>query len=200
MRKYFNFICLFLFVFISCNRDRDEHKYSDSSSKTDTIHNYNNEVIPPLLPDIDTIYNAKPRLHIIKDKRCYYLFDSIRSDTFNIGKRINKVFISPTGKYIACLVHIDSVDKPGLWDDNKPIPKISHEHLIVVNAIIPKIIREITVPINETDFIGIERRKNWISKSRLFFHTSDGFAVGFYFVYDAFRDSLQESYEGIGKY
>jgi hypothetical protein len=182
---------------MSCNRDRNEHKYADSSSKKDTIHVYEMESIPPILPEIDTIDNAQPRLHIVKGQGCYFLFDSIRSDTFNIGKRINKLFISPTGKYIACLVHIDSVNKPGLWDGYKTIPKISHEHLIIVNAINPKIIREIAVPINETDFIGFEKRNNWISKSRLLFHTSDGFAVAFYFVYDAFRDSLQESYGGI---
>ena len=68
MTKYINFICFFLFILISCNRDRNEHKFADSSSKKDTIHNYYNEAIPPLLPDIDTINNVKPSLHILKVK------------------------------------------------------------------------------------------------------------------------------------
>jgi hypothetical protein len=32
----------------------------------------------------------------------------------------------------------------------------------------------------------------WLSKSRVIFFTSDGFAVGGHFLFDAFRDSLQE--------
>lgn len=154
--------------------------------------------------EIDSISDSKPRIILIKKEKeryhgrtekdtfiiyDYFLFDSLKQDTFYIYSnkfKIDNGITSPTGKYIACLIRISMVDEPGLWGDREP-PKRPYEHLVIIDAINGKIIRRLKPP--SDSFMDIDK---WLSKSRVIFFTSDGFAVGGHFLFDAFRDSLQE--------
>jgi hypothetical protein len=188
LRTYLNIIFLLAIIILGCGKKHEEIILPKASKTIDTVQN-RLRIIPALLPEKDTIIDAVPCLRVIKGSNGYILFDSVRNDTFNLykkPKRINKALLSPTRKYIACLVHIATVDEPGIWE-NKPVPKRSYEHLVIVNAISPRVIREMKEP--SDCFISIG---NWISKSRILVSTDDGFAVGGCYVYDAFLDSLQE--------
>jgi hypothetical protein len=132
------------------------------------------------------------------DSRKYFLrnselwtIDTLSNDetqiTFTRGK-IHKFYCSPSTKYVACLHEVAITKEPGIFEHNKA-PDRSIYSIMVIRLADGKLIREFDSPPNFDQFLEFGR---WLSKSRLFCYTSDGFAIGTGFLYDAFRDSLQQ--------
>jgi hypothetical protein len=177
-------------LLFGCSQKREEIDSKKIHPSSDTIAIMSVTTKPNLipLPEVDSTLDINPRIYLIKGQDGFVLFDSVGLDTFHLSfkrQRIDVGLKSPTGKYIACLVRVSLVDEPGIWGD-KPAPKRAYHNLVVVNTVSARIVRRMKPPCDS--FMNFDK---WVSKSRLLFHTSDGFAVGCYFVFDAFRDSLQ---------
>lgn len=152
------------------------------------------EVIP--LAEADTIPSPPVSVHPTLNNREVFLVDSVTGTmeqlTFTQGN-VDEVSISPNGKYLAYIKVVDYVDSPGEYQEGQTVPEDAVHAIVVVNLASGKTTREIPAP--EDIFISFDR---WISDSRFLFETGDGFAVGGFYVYDAFRDSLQKVKYGFG--
>jgi hypothetical protein len=87
------------------------------------------------------------------------------------GGRIEKVFLSPTHKYAACLLLTEYVDEEG--------------EIVVVDIQRHKVIREF--PYSGYSF------NRWISNSRFVVNECSAFSLDGTYIYDAYRDSLREA-------
>ena len=146
------------------------------------------EEVQPL-PEADTIRQAPCQLRFSLRKSELWGKDTVtqleRQLTFTNAK-IDSFLVSPTGKYAVCLHQVSWVKSPGIFEKDEDPGKEPIYSLLVVRTVDGTIIRDVKRPLDL--FFDFNR---WISNSRLLCVTSDGFAVGSYFVYDAFRDSLQ---------
>jgi hypothetical protein len=148
------------------------------------------------LPELDTLPSPENPFRVVLKSREAFLVDSTSGATqqlTNTDGSIEEVSGSPNGRYVACMKIVDYVDSPGEYEPGEKVPKEAIHHLLVMSLPSGTIIREIPPP--EDMFILSDR---WISNSRVLFETADGFAVGGFFVYDAFRDSLQKVPYGYG--
>jgi len=107
------------------------------------------------------------------------------------SSQIDQFFISDTRKYVVCLRRVDLIDSPGIYAEGEEPPKEPIHDVLVLNLLSKKSIRQFAVP--QDVFVSFDR---WISKSRFVFWCNDGFAANATYVYDAYRDSLQEVYYG----
>lgn len=140
------------------------------------------------LPEADTISNAVLPLRVFLDKGELMLFDSLTQQTHQLtltDQSIDEFLVSPTSDYVVCLKRIGMIPDPEL-EANENAREVPVHVVLVLETSTLKIIREFNPP---DDFVDVTK---WVSKSRFHLWTSDGFAVGESFVYDAFRDSLQQ--------
>ena len=179
--------------FIACQSQKPKDSPAQVSDTTISVA-HTNEQLPEepghanhSLPELDTATVPPQPLSLFRGNGEIYLVDSLASQITQLtftGARIDTFFISPNRKYVACLKVVAIAKEPGEWGDEEPPDARRYSILVVA---IPKgaIIRELTT----TDF-NLYFTK-WISNSRFHYTTNDGFAVSEFYVYDAFRDSLQ---------
>lgn len=110
----------------------------------------------------------------------------------NTGHKIDALFISPSGKYVAGQRRVRMVQEPVLEPDENT-PNTPVYEIMVFNIPSGKCIRQFPAPTDEFTFFD-----HWISTSRFVFYSADGFAVSGYYAYDAFRDSIQTVRYGYG--
>jgi hypothetical protein len=192
------YLFLSVLLMLGCSQKHKETNSINNSQSSDTISTESSEEEPNYtpLPEIDFTKDSKSRIYLINGRDGFVLYDSVGLDTFRLSserQRIDVVLQSPTGKYIACLVRVSLVNEPGVWGDT-PAPQRGYYDLVVVNTKSIHIVRRMEPPC--ADFIELDR---WMSKSRLLFHTSDGFSVAGTFVFDAYRDSLQRVDDEYGR-
>ena len=191
-------IFLLALILFSCSQKKEESNSHKNSSINDSIIKqiFSAKPNPIPLPEADSVFDTKPCIYLFKNKDEFFLFDSIGLDTFRLTSNPQRIGVglqSPTGKYIACLVQVLLVESPGEWGD-KVAPLRPLYDLVIVNSVSSKIIRRMDLP--SGDDMNLDK---WVSKSRLLFHTAAEYAVESFYVYDAFRDSLQKVPEEYGE-
>jgi len=141
------------------------------------------------LPEMDTTSTIPLSLNIFRWKGELFVLDSLTSKTeqltFTRGK-IDTFFLSPTRKYLVCLKLVGTAKEPGLWTSEDKAPDVPAYNIVVIEILKRRLVREIEPRTFDLTFT------KWISTSRFHFTEGDGFAVGEFYVYDAFRDTLQE--------
>lgn len=143
----------------------------------------------PPLPEADTSIQFQYSFVFSRRNSELWVTDTVshvdRQLTFTLGK-IDSYLVSPTRRYVVCAHRISWVPSPGIFEREEDRSEEPVHSLLVVRTVDGKSIRDIPPPLDL--FFDFDR---WISNSRLLCVTSDGFAVGSVFVYDAVRDSLQ---------
>jgi len=171
-------LALFLSNCRAKHEDINSQQAVPSNATTSKVNTEEEQDRDPL-PESDSKHDSNPRIKLMKYHGQYFLFDSVQLDTFHLSYKrhgIDDGLTSPTGKYIAC----------GFLGEPSG-DKISVRRLIVLNANSGRIIHSMGPP--TASYIILDK---WISKSRLLFETVDDFVMDGSFVFDSFRDSLQQ--------
>ena len=129
----------------------------------------------PLI-EVDTM-NIDYPFNVYRKGNEIFLYDSSLSKEFQITKvngAIDTFYLSPNRKYVACRKKMEYVDDRWWYG------------VFFINNQDRKLIKGFEAPTSGFLFF-----KSWISNSRCILTTSDGFAVSEYYVYDAYRDTVQ---------
>jgi hypothetical protein len=147
------------------------------------------------LPEADIIFSGRSVCRAVIQSGEAMLLDSMGKPAIQLtfsGGNIDTLFVSPNGKYLACMQIVEWVDEPGEYDEFETPPKRPVYQVVFLNLTSHSTIR-VLPPEPLYEFWEFER---WISNSRALISTSEGFSVGDVYVYDAFRDSLQHDASG----
>lgn len=148
------------------------------------------------LPEADTLFSFPYHLAFyLKDSEVWATDTIAHIDqqlSFTQGN-VDTFFVSPTKKYVLCQHITGSVKSPGIFEEGEDPGEEPVYSLMTIRTSDKKILRDFDAPLDL--FLYFER---WLSESQFLCSTSDGFAVGFFFVYDAYRDSLQRVPYGFG--
>ena len=112
----------------------------------------------------------------------------------NTDGKIDELHRSPDGRYIAYLKIVEFVESPGLWEEGEEVPKEPVHHLVIQNLESQEILREIPPP--RDIFIHLDK---WLTKHRVLFVTTNGYAVNDFYMYNVSKDSLHTVPYGYGK-
>ncbi len=179
---------LFGLTLCSCSNSERKFKvvnhttYKWSSSEPE-LAGENQSILPLPLPEADTSTNSLPINASIKNGELW-LWDSASMTqeliTQTNGAIISFVF-SPNRKYLSCLRYVEF--------DSLTLQPDSVYNLIFVNCAM-KTAKEFRSEAKYLDFIHWEK---WISKSRAIFRINDDLTMGPCYVFDAFRDTLENT-------
>ncbi len=137
------------------------------------------------LPEADHDTTVYP-FNILRRHGEVLRIDPILHDTLQLSHtkgHIDSFFLSPTHKYLACLRRI-----PG-----GEYPEYPWHELLVYEIPSYKFIRRLnSSEFKLSPFVGSVGIWHWVSSSRLLFTSMSDLDVAGYYVYDAFRDSVQE--------
>ena len=141
----------------------------------------NQSILPLPLLEADTSSNSLPINALIKNGELWLCDSSSMTQELvtHTNGAILSFELSPNRKYLACLrfVEIDTVQSDSVFN------------LIFVNYAL-KALKEFRSEAKYSDYISWH---GWISKSRGMFRISDGLTVGPCYVFDAFRDTLENT-------
>jgi len=98
--------------------------------------------------------------------------------------KVEDFLFSPTHRYLAYSAVVGSAEQPGLWDRTEAPPRRSVLSIVVLDLQTNRALKP-----TDPGWVKIIR---WLPGDKLFYLTSDGFAVTGYFVYDIPKNSIQE--------
>jgi hypothetical protein len=142
------------------------------------------------LPEADTLLSTPPPWKAVIIAGELWIQDTVAGTSrqlTHINNQIDEARLSPNGKYAACMLVMGQVESAGEYSEGEKAPMENLYDILVVNAQTGELVRQIPPP--EDIFVWADR---WLSNSRLVLSCSSHFSVNAFYVYDAFRDSLQK--------
>jgi hypothetical protein len=155
------------------------------------VEEVNEDTAPGPLAEADTVSSQPSVNRALIQAGEIFLQDSATGSKFQLtrtGGNIDTLFVSPNGKYAACMQIVDWTDEPGEYEESETPPKRPIHQVVFLNLISHSTIR--VLPPDTVYVFWVFVR--WISNSQALIYPSDSFAVDYAYVFDAFRDSLQE--------